>query len=141
AAAPRDWYVLDVAGLLDRLAQRRYIESPKARPAWWTQYELPPVLKALKVPLTSRFFATGPAGRSAGGLFSLDGVHPTTVCYGLLAQEFMRVMERAGVVFYAADGSKRSSPVDLDFARLLAEDSLLSEPPASFTSDLGVVGW
>src|SRR5262249_43566643 len=30
-----DWYLFDMSGLLDRLAQRRYIESPAARPAWW----------------------------------------------------------------------------------------------------------
>ena len=30
------------ASILDRLATRRYIDSPWARPAWWTPYELPP---------------------------------------------------------------------------------------------------
>ena len=141
SADPRDWYVMDVAGLLDRLAQRRYIESKPARPRWWTPYELPTALKALKVPPTSLFFAADAKGRTAGGLFSLDGVHPTTVCYGLLAQEFIRVMEQAGVKFHAPDGTVRAAPVKLDFTRLLAEDSLMSEPPASFSADLGALGW
>lgn len=35
---PRDWYLLDAAGLLDRMATRRYIEDPDAQPAWWTPY-------------------------------------------------------------------------------------------------------
>ena len=38
----RDWYLLDIAGLLDRLAARRYMEDPNARPGWWTPYPLPP---------------------------------------------------------------------------------------------------
>ena len=37
----RDWYLLDIAGLLDRLASRRYILDPNARPAWWSPYPLP----------------------------------------------------------------------------------------------------
>jgi hypothetical protein len=33
-----DWYVFEMAGLLDRLASRRYISDPAARPSWWTPY-------------------------------------------------------------------------------------------------------
>ncbi|HEV2349232.1 MAG TPA: hypothetical protein VG028_05230 [Terriglobia bacterium] len=29
-----DWYLFDLAGLLDRLASRRYLLDPAARPAW-----------------------------------------------------------------------------------------------------------
>ncbi len=141
ATDPRDWYVFDVAGMLDRLAQRRYIESPPARPPWWTPYELPPALQALTPVPNSKFFAAGPNGRTDGGLFTLDGVHPTTVGYGLLAQEFIRVMERAGVTFQKPDGTPRTSPVTLDFAALSAQDSLLSDPPISFSNDLRMLGW
>lgn len=137
----RDWYVFETAGLLDRLAQRRYIESPPARPPWWTPYELPAALKALTPVPNSRFFASGPSGRTDGGLFSLDGVHPTTVGYGILAQELIRVMELAGVKFYEADGGLRSAPVNIDFSTLLTQDTLLRDPPPSFTNDLGLLGW
>jgi lysophospholipase L1-like esterase len=138
---PRDWYVFELAGLLDRLAQRRYIDSPAARPAWWTPYALPAALQALSPVPNSRFFASGPTGRTSGGLFSLDGVHPTTAAYGILAQELIRVMELAGVPFLTPDGNLRPSPVNIDFSALLAEDSLLREPPRSFTNDLGLLGW
>jgi hypothetical protein len=141
AADPRDWYVFDVAGMLDRLAQRRYIESPPARPPWWTPYELPPALTSLTPVPNSKFFACGPGGRTDGGLFSLDGVHPTTVGYGLLSQEFIRVMELSGVKFHNADGTPRPNPVTIDFGALLAKDSLMSEPPLSFSNDLRVLGW
>jgi hypothetical protein len=37
--------------------------------------------------------------RTPGGLFALDGVHPTTIAYGLVAQELINVMQVAGVQF------------------------------------------
>ena len=140
--AGRDWYVLEVAGLLDRLAARRYIEHRNAAPPWWTPYPLPPLLEALNPRPDSHFFASGPAGRSQGGLFSLDGVHPTTIAYGIVAQEVIRLMERAGVVFYFRDGkSPRPGPVNVDFARLIALDTLISSPPRSLSGDLSLIGW
>jgi hypothetical protein len=139
----RDWYLFEMAGLLDRLAARRYIEDPQARPKWWHQYELPPELKALSPEPDSRFFAAGPEGRKQGGLFSLDGVHPTTIGYGILAQELIDLMQQhAGVTFYLGDGeTERSGPVRVDFGRLISRDTLISNPPRSFTSDLRLIGW
>jgi hypothetical protein len=137
----RDWYLLDVAGLLDRLASRRYIEDPNARPPWWEPYELPATLKALRPVPDSQFLtADGEGGRAKGGLFSLDGVHPTTVGYGLIAQELINVMQLAGVAF--RPGSVASaSPVAVDFARLIRRDTLINRPPQNLTSGLAMLGW
>jgi hypothetical protein len=138
----RDWYVLDIAGILDRLASRRYIEDPQARPAWWTQYELPHALQQLKPIPDSRFFVSEPEGRVAGGLFALDGIHPTTIAYGIVAQEFVNIMQRAGVQFFMGDGkTQRRGPIQVDFDRLISDDSLISRPPTSIGSDLSVIGW
>ena len=137
-----DWHVLDLAGLLDRLAQKRYIDDRLAQPSWWSRYPLPPELQALDPPPDSAFFVTGPTGRRAkGGLFSLDGVHPTTIGYGILAQEIVRVMSVAGVAFPGADGRPRPAPVRVNFARLIAEDTLISDPPRSVDSTLRTIGW
>lgn len=46
----RDWYVLDLASVLDRLASRRYREDLAARPEWWAPYELPSELRELSPP-------------------------------------------------------------------------------------------
>jgi hypothetical protein len=138
----RDWRVLDVAGLLDRVASRRYVQDPGARPPWWKPYELPDALRALDPVPDSHFFSSGPHGRTAGGLISLDGIHPTTITYGLLAQEFIRVMEEAGVVFTRGDGiTPREEPVTLDWPWLLAQDTLISRPPRSLGSDVSLIGW
>jgi hypothetical protein len=136
-----DWYLFDMGSILDRLATRRYVESPWARPAWWTPYPLPPALQALDPVPSTRFFRSGPDGRTDGGLFSLDGVHPTTIAYGILAQEVIRVMELAGVEFRARDGSPRPGPVIVDFDRLLRADTLISDPPASIGNTLSLLGW
>lgn len=138
----RDWYLLDVAGILDRLASRRYINDPNARPAWWTPYPLPAPLRALDpVPDTRFLTSDGNGGRASGGLFSLDGVHPTTVGYGILAQELVNVMRVAGVEFHQANGAPRPDPVTVDFERLIRRDTLVRTPPQNLTPGLEVLGW
>jgi hypothetical protein len=140
--AGKDWYVLELCGILDRLAQRRYLEDVNARPSWWSPYPLPAELRALNPVPDSRFFSSDEAGRRAGGLFSLDGVHPTTIGYGLVAQEVIRIMELAGVPFYLGDGATlRSSPIQVDFARLIQRDSLVAKPPINLRNAVGMIGW
>lgn len=141
----RDWYVFETAALLDRLASRRYIEDPAARPEWWNkvggEYKLPPELQALSPVPDSRFYRSGPSGRTHGGLFSVDGIHPTTIGYGIMAQEFIKVMQLAGVKFYKSDGkTERTGEVKVDFKRLIAEDTLISNPPKSLSNAVSLIG-
>ncbi|MGW6903595.1 hypothetical protein [Streptomyces sp. NPDC054940] len=138
----KDWYLLETCGLLDRLASRRYAEAPSARPGWWRPYELPPALRVLTPPPNSHFLAGEGERRVDGGLFSLDGVHPTTVGYGILAQELISVMRLAGVRFFRPDGrTPRQDPVLVDFDRLIRNDTLINLPPGNLDSTLGVLGW
>ncbi|WP_243082405.1 hypothetical protein [Streptomyces sp. 891-h] len=138
----RDWYLLDAAGLLDRLACRRYYEDEEARPRWWTPYPLPRELAGLDPVPNSRFLLSDGDRRSDGGLFSLDGVHPTTVAYGILAQELIEVMRRAGVEFRTPYGGQpRTGPVRVNFTRLMRRDTLINRPPANVTSGLHAIGW
>jgi hypothetical protein len=59
-----------------------------------------------------------------------------------VAQEFINIMQLAGVPFYYGDGrTPRQGPVAVDFKRLLALDTLISDPPRSLASDVGLVGW
>lgn len=142
-AHPRDWYVFDIAGMLDMLAARRYLDDPTARPKWWSPYQLPPELANLNPKPDSRFFVGDRNGvRLQGGIFALDGVHPTTIAYGLMAQEFINIMQTAGVKFYKGDGvTERTGPVRVDFNRLLQLDTLISDPPKSIGTDLRLIGW
>lgn len=140
----RDWYVFEAAGLLDRLASRRYLEDPQARPDWWDKvggsYKLPPALQKLSPVPDSRFYRAGPNGRTDGGLFSLDGIHPTTIGYGIMAQELIKIMQLAGVKFYQSDGTERIGDVKVNFDRLIADDTLISNPPRSLSSAVDLIG-
>jgi hypothetical protein len=136
-----DWYVFELGGLLDSLAVRRYIESPWARPTWWEPYRLPLQLAMLDPVPSTRFFRSGPGGRTDGGFFSLDGVHPTTIGYGIVAQEIIRVMQTAGVPFFDRTGQPRDGTVLVDFDRLIAADTLIRDPPAALTPTLALLGW
>jgi hypothetical protein len=67
--------------------------------------------------------APGPDGRRAtGGLFSLDGAHPTTVGYGLLAQELITV-----------NGTRR--------CRIPPRRRVGAAGPGNVTTGLDVLGW
>jgi hypothetical protein len=136
-----DWHLFELGGLLDSLAVERYAADPSAQPAWWQPYELPEPLQALEPVPNTHFFQSGPDGRTDGGLISLDGVHPTTIGSGLLAQEVIRIMEVAGVAFPGADGGTRDAQLELDFERLLTLDTLVSDPPTSVSSTVATLGW
>lgn len=137
----KDWYLLDIAGILDRLASKRYIEDPQARPDWWTPYELPTELQALSHIPNSKYFISDKTGILQGGLFSLDGIHPTTIGYGIIAQEFIQVMELAGVKFYEPDGkTERESKIRINFKQLIAEDTLISNPPDLLAEIIQFIG-
>lgn len=115
-----DWRVVDLCAVLDRVARRRNVELGAA-PSWVTPYPLPPGYEGFD----TLFTTTDSAGRlTQGGLFGLDGVHPTTAGYGIVASEFVKVMEGAGVDF----SSGPDGPA-VDFARVLAGDTLLADPP------------
>jgi len=74
-------------------------------------------------------------------LISLDGIHPTTVAYGLVAQELIDIMQLAGVEFTSPNGSPRPHPVTVDFDRLIGRDTLVNAPPQNVNSTLDIVGW
>src|SRR5262249_57632060 len=109
-------------------------------PEWWTPYERPEELAELEPRPDTHFFSSGPKGRIAGGLFALDGIHPTTIGYGLMAQEFIRVMQEAGVQFMRGDGvTPREGEVRVDWRRLIPLDSLIAHPPRSLASDVALI--
>ncbi|WP_371529528.1 hypothetical protein OG302_29410 [Streptomyces sp. NBC_01283] len=113
----RDWRLVDIAALFDDLSCRT-LQSPE------TLAEiLPPAITRLTPIPDTRFFVSDTMERVKGGLFSLDGVHPTTIGYGLVAREFLEVMHTRS----ASQGESGDSV--LDFERIAQEDTLVSNPP------------
>lgn len=122
----RDWFVLDLCGLLDSLAYRRFDDDPEAAARHgWVPYRLPGAI----ADLDTRFFRADEDGRREGGLFGLDGIHPTICAYGIVAQELLDVLAVAGVDAAA-----------IDFAALRRLDTLNDDPPALVDAVLDLVG-
>ncbi len=73
------------------------------------------------VKLTTDYFRLNEEGKLyKGGIFSLDGLHPTTIGYGLMANVYLKTMAKAGVKF------QRS----INWDEVVREDTLVSNPPA-----------
>lgn len=134
AGKVEDWFIVDFHKFLDELAYRRYQEDPTVpRPDGWHPYKLPPKYEKLK--LDTRFLRSHQGQRVAGGLFSLDGVHPTTVGSGLVAQEVIDEMQRRGVEFHKVTPgkkkTKRNGPILVDYDRLVRLDTLITKLPST----------
>jgi len=82
-------------------------------------YTWPGHFPAIDPPVNSRYYHTDTEGRFCqGGIFSLDGVHPSAIGQGLIASEFFKVMQAAGRVFQQP----------LDWLSILKSDTLYQRP-------------
>ena len=120
------WYVVDIHGLLNRLAvKRNNMSSAPEQPLQnllvtdWGRANHP-LLLLEPIPSVLRL-DTMDAQRLGGGLFSLDCVHPTTIGYGLIAEAFLRKMQEAGV--------PEADPESLRWSEIIRQDSIIQFPP------------
>ncbi len=116
-AEANGWYVVDTCTVLDQLAVRRNHGRPT--------YELPEEINDLNV----RFFEINQRGEiKNGGIIALDGIHPTTCGYGIVAQEFINVMrnENPGIS-------------DIDFEEIRYWDTLVTNPPKTLDDIFGML--
>jgi len=130
-AAARRWHLFDVCALFDSIAFRRHRGQPpfKWPRALTVAVKANPRLSYLSngngaVHLDTRFLRTDPERPGwlrQGGLFSLDGIHPTTIGYGLIADLLLKTMKQAGAAPKSAE---------IDWRAVLAADTLINDPPA-----------
>ena len=124
------WHIVDICGMLDALAVKRQdmMDDPGK-----------PLQKFLKkrdmsnhrllsddlkpTPSVLRFGACDNR-RTTGGLFSLDCIHPTTIGYGLIAEEFLRVMNT-----FCVKGVESNKNLCLDWGCIIEQDTLIQDPP------------
>ena len=66
--------------------------------------------------------------RTAGGFFSLDCFHPTTIGYGLIAEAFLDKMKEVEVPEIYSN--ERPPWQQLDWSTLIEQDTLINNPPA-----------
>ena len=126
----KNWHLVDICGLLDKLAIRRAGDNPCDDPNKPLNDLLPCNHELLNkdlidpVPSVLRFETNGNE-RTNGGIFSLDCFHPTAIGQGLIAGEFVSAMKGAGVRHV----DPNRSDWNLDWNRIIKSDTLISEPP------------
>ena len=89
-------------------------------------YDYPQALDWLFPPISTRYYHCSPDGDFIkGGIFSLDGVHPTAIGHGIVAHEFLKTMKKAGV--RDPEGNE-VSPDLLDWDAIIKSDTLYQKP-------------
>ncbi len=81
--------VADISNALTDMAWKRNSGMPS--------YQYPEELQWLFPPINTKFYNVSPKGCVVdGGIFSLDGIHPTVIGQGIIAHEFLKVMKKTG---------------------------------------------
>lgn len=110
------YHVVNLAKALDDVAYKRNQQGN-------IHYEMPLALKETNV--DTRFYDVDNDGRlRQGGLFSLDGVHPSAIGQGLVAYEFLKVMESVGIKTVSQD----TITSQLTWEKIIDSDTLYKDP-------------
>lgn len=120
------WHLVDMCQILDELAVKRNdMQDAPGRPLidYYARMGIPdhPLLQLSPIPNILRLRTTEHGQRQAGGLFSLDCFHPSTIGYGIIAEAFLRAMQAAGV--------ENADPARLNWRTIIRHDTLLQRPP------------
>jgi hypothetical protein len=111
------YYVVDIAKAFKEIAYKRN----KGQPI----YKFPRYFDFIYPPVNTKYYHANVNGKlTQGGLVSLDGIHPTAIGHGIIAYEFLKVMQEAGVV------NNHGNVIDseLDWAKIFADDLLYTKP-------------
>lgn len=108
------FFLVDTSQMLSDLAWKRN----RGRPPFDFD-AVDPIFKYKYPRINTKYYHADMEGRlRQGGIFSLDGVHPTAIAHGLIANEFMRVMKENGVIIQEK----------LDWEQIFRDDTLYSSP-------------
>jgi hypothetical protein len=106
------YHVVDIFSCFNQIAWQRNNGKPT--------YEFPECFSQVSPRVDSQYYHADPQGRLLrGGLFSLDGIHATAIGQGILAHEFIKVMDKEAIV-------KFRSP--LDWPAIFKSEPLIQKP-------------
>lgn len=109
------YHLVDISQALQKLAFKRNTGH--------VEYQFPPYFNHLYPGVDTKYYHADVQGRlRQGGLFSLDGIHPSAICQGLIAYEFLKVMQAAGVT------GNLNENYNLDWPSIFKSDSLYQSP-------------
>ncbi|WP_130854969.1 hypothetical protein [Olivibacter jilunii] len=121
------YYIVDIATSFEQMAFRRNHGVPA--------YTFPDYINNRYPKPDTRFYERHQNQGSKGGLFSLDGVHPTAIGQGLLAYEFMCAMLGAGIKMETVQQKIIKNNVEsfvavpkINWERIYNDDLLYSHP-------------
>lgn len=104
--------VVDISNALTDMAWKRNSGMPS--------YEYPEELQWLYPPINTKYYrADSNRNIVDGGIFSLDGIHPTVIGQGIIAHEFLKAMKENGAA---------SSGAALNWKSIISDDELRSDP-------------
>lgn len=107
------FYLVDIGSSLSEMAIKRNHANPV--------YQFPDYFQYIYPKVDVKYYGTDRKGRiQSGGIFSLDGVHPTAIGQGLIAWEFLKVMKTAGV--------SAANPDSLNWKAIFDSDDLRRVP-------------
>lgn len=106
------FHIVDISTALTSMAWKRNLGQPT--------YKLPEALEFSYPPIDTKYYDTTEDGDiRSGGVFSLDGVHPTSIGQGIIAWEFLKEMEKINPSVKADS---------LPWDDIIASDSLRQKP-------------
>ena len=112
-AKAKKFILVDTSDALLKIAFKRNNGQPL--------YKFPAYFESLGRMPNTKYYHADPNGKLVqGGLFSLDGVHPTAIGHGLMAHEFLKRMKDA-----RGNKIKVTEP---DWDRVFASDKLWTRP-------------
>ena len=123
------WRTVDICRSLDDLSVKRNRAEGRERELLENFFERLNIsdrslLEEEPIPSTLRFEIDGEQRRQ-GGLFSLDCIHPTTVGYGLIAEDFLHAMKAPE---FCHEEPERCN-WRIDWGHILSRDTLIQCPP------------
>jgi hypothetical protein len=119
-----NWHVVETADVLQQLSVRRQgLLHDEPLRNYYLGKKRPdhPLLELSPVPSLLMLQRENGA-RKVGGLTSLDGVHPSTLGYGIAAEVFLEAMQKEGIA--GAD------PLKVPWKALINQDRLVTGGPA-----------
>lgn len=110
----KKFFVVDISQALSSMALKRNHFNPT--------YKFPEYFDYIHPKVDTRYYGTTRDREiKSGGIFSLDGVHPTAIGQGLIAYEFLKVMKVAGS--YTGNPEKA-----INWNKIFEKDQLYQKP-------------
>lgn len=110
---PGRYTIIDYSQMLDSMAFKRNGGTPTYQFPEYFDFQYP-------LPNTKYYHADTDGNLKQGGIFSLDGVHPTAIAHGLIAYETLKVMQGLSV--------PNADPNDLNWDLIIKSDKLYTQP-------------